>query len=263
MATQKKKPAAQAPKKQLPGQGPNLRTFYIVLAILALGGIGWIGYSMVGGGTSAATDPIELTGIDDPQSLLRQAQGVLAGSVEGSSAQVLVFSDFTCPACQRFVQFIEPQVKAEFVANSAIRYTYYDYPLGGAGQHRWGFLAARAARCAAEQNKFWEYHDLLFGRQAEWSYSGKPPVDAFVQYSGLLSLNTGAFRSCLESDKYADIVTANRLLGDRLGVTGTPTVFIGSRSIPDWSNYDAVRAAIQREIGPAAMAADTASAGGN
>jgi protein-disulfide isomerase len=259
VATQNKKPAAAASKKR-PGQGPNLRTFYIILAVVAVAGIGWIGYSMVGGGTSAVMDPIELTGVDDPQALLRQAQGVMAGAVEGSPAQVLVFSDFTCPACQRFVQFVEPQIKAEFVANSAIRYTYYDYPLGGAGQHRYGFLAARAARCAGDQGKFWEYHDLLFGRQAEWSYTPRPPVDEFVEYAGLLSLNGGTFRGCLESDKYADIVTANRLLGDRLGVSGTPTVFIGSRSIQDWSNFEAVRAAIQREMGVSPAPADTAAA---
>jgi protein-disulfide isomerase len=262
VATQGKKPGAKAPKKSLPGEGPDLKKFYLILALVAVAGIGWIGYSVMNRGTSAAMAPIQLTGVENPQELLRQAQGVVAGNVEGTAAQVLVFSDFTCPACQRYVAFVEPQVKSEFVQNSMIRYIYYDYPLGGDGQHRYGFLAARAARCAGEQGKFWEYHDLLFGRQAEWSYTPQPPVDDFVEFSSRLGMNAGTFRGCLESDKYADVVTANRLLGDQLGVSGTPTVFIGSRSMPDWSNYEAVREAILREIGPMVQTQDTAAAGG-
>lgn len=251
----------KAPNRKAPPNAPNLKAFYALLALVAVVGIGWISWSVVNRGGGAATDPIVLTGMENAQALLERAQGVKAGNPE-ATAQVIVFSDFTCPACGRFTQFIEPQMKTEFVDRGLIDFTYYDYPLGPEGVHRWGFIAARAARCARDQGTFWEYHDLLFGRQPEWSYDvRRPPVDRFIEYSRLLALDADAFRDCLESDRHADVVTANRMLGDQLGVRGTPTLFIGGRSIENWSDWNAVRAAIQGQLGPMPVPADTAADG--
>ena len=76
MATKGHKPSAKAPakKKPLPGDRPDIRRFYLILAIVAVVGVGWIGYSVINrGGGSAAMAPIQLTGIDNPQELLKQA----------------------------------------------------------------------------------------------------------------------------------------------------------------------------------------------
>lgn len=231
--------------------GPDLKVFYGLLALVAVVGIGWIGYSVVNqGGGSAAVAPIELSGISNTDSLLAQARGVTVGSPD-APVQVMVFSDFTCPGCRAFTGLVEPQIKQTFVNNNQVRFTYYDFPLGGTGGHRHGFIAARAARCAGDQDRFWEYHDVLFGRQTEWSYSVEVPLDLLADYAGMLELDEGAFRSCLNSDRYADIVTANRILGERLNVGSTPTVFIGSRSTPDPFTWEAVKAAIEAELGGA------------
>jgi protein-disulfide isomerase len=235
---------AQAHRKAAPPKGPNLKVLYGVLGLVAVLGGGWIVYSVRGGGT-AATEPIQLTGVESSQDLLAQAQGVTVGAESG--VEVRVFSDFTCPACQGWAGFIEPQLKAEYVDTKRIKYIYYDFPLGGAA-HPHGFLAARAARCAGDQDRFWEYHDLLFARQNEWAPSRTPPIERMVDYGDLINLNTSLLESCIRSDRYADVVTANRLLGDRLGVGATPTVFIGSRSIPDWRNYEDVKTAIEAEL---------------
>jgi protein-disulfide isomerase len=240
---------AQTNRKPAPARGPNLKVLYLVLGLVALVGGGWIVYSVRGGG-NAATEPIQLTGVESSAELLAQARGIVSGADDG--VQVLVFSDFTCPACQGWAGFIEPQLKAEFVEPKRIKYVYYDFPLGGAGGHQHGFLAARAARCAAEQDMFWQYHDLLFARQSEWALRAAPPIDQLVDYGRLIGLDTGDLESCIRSDRHADVVTANRLLGDRLGVGATPTVFIGSRSIPDWRNYDDVKAMIEAELGAGA-----------
>lgn len=253
-----------AKKATLPKQsGPNLKGFYILLAAVAVIGLGWIGWSVTNRGGGAALDPVPLTDIADTEALLRQAEGVSIGSTAADAPPVLVFSDFTCPACRIWVQLVEPQLKQEYVQTGLIRYVYYDFPLGGQGQHRYGFLAARAARCANEQGKFWEFHDLLFGRQGEWSYARRPPVEEFVEYSRMLSMDADAFEACVDSDKYADVVTANRVLGDQLGVGGTPTVFVGGRQVAEWSNYEAVKALVAREVGTVRMGNDTASAGGS
>lgn len=231
-----------------PAKGSNLKPFYVTLAILATAGIGWIVYSLAGGGQRAALEAVELTGLEDPEALISAAKGETLGE-PGARARVLVFSDFTCPGCKSWSTAIEPQLKQEFVEGGQVRLEYYDFPLGGSGQHRHSFVAARAARCAADQDRFWDYHDVLFARQSEWSFASSPPLDEFIEYAGQLGLDTNAFESCVNSERHADVVSANHLLGENLGVSGTPTVFIGNRSVRDWSDYNAVRAAVQRELG--------------
>ena len=73
--------------------------------------------------------------------------------------------------------------------------------------------------------RYFDYHDALFRTQQEWSPSGNP-AGAFVDLADDLGLDTSEFRSCLQSDRYADVVTANLTLGQRLGVSGTPTIFV-------------------------------------
>lgn len=239
-------------KGQTAQSGSGLRAFYIALAVIALAGVGWIAYSLTNRSGTAALSATPLTGLEDPQALLNAAKAVQLGETD-APVQVLVFSDFTCPACREFNSRVEPRLKSELIGSGNVRYEYYDYVLDleARGAHRFGFIAARAARCANDQEKFWEMHDMLFARQQEWSYSSSPPIDRFVEYASTLGLDAAAFQACLSSDQHADVVTANRMLGDNLGVRGTPTVYVAGRVLEQWNSYEALKAAVDSEI-PAA-----------
>ena len=234
-------------RKHKPARGPNMKPFYIALAVIAVAGIAWIGYSLSGAGQTAALAPVELAGMEDAQQLVNTARGVSIGEAD-APVKVLVFSDFTCPACRQFSTAVEPQLKNEYVQQGLVRFTYYDFPLGGEGAHRHGFIAARAARCAEAQGRFWEYHDVLFARQDEWAYARSAPISQLVEYAGLIGLDAAAFESCLESDAHADVVSANRLLGDQFGVGATPTVYVGPRQLPSWGDWGGFKAAIEAQL---------------
>ena len=173
-----------------------------------------------------------------------QAQGVSLGE-ENAPVQMIVFSDFQCPGCQAWSSRIEANLKRDFVDTGKLRYTYYDFPLTSIHPH--AFLAARAARCANDQGRFWDFHDRLFAAQGTWSFSGSAPVSEFTEYASMSGMNATTFTECLRSDRHADVVTANLLLGEQLGVGGTPTVFVGQRRLGDreWQDYSAVSAAIE------------------
>jgi protein-disulfide isomerase len=230
-----------AAKKQAPGGARNMKVFYGVLALVAVVGVAAIIFSGRGS-AGMATEPIDLSGVADARALLERAQGVSVGA-EGAPVQMLVFSDYMCPACAAWAGQIEPMLKAEFVATGQLHYTYYDFPLGGNFKH--SFAASRAARCAADQGRFWEYHDRLLGTQQSWAYQQNTPVSHFLQVAGDVGVERRSFESCLRSDEHAELVTANRLLGQTLGVGGTPTIFINGRQLTDWRNYGDVRAAVQ------------------
>lgn len=250
MAQQKRK---QQQQQQRSGGG-GLKPFYIALAVIAVAGIGWIAYSAMGSG-GAVTAPIDLGELEAAE-LTAQAQPVVHGEVD-APVQVTVFSDFTCPGCQAFTTNIEPRLRTQHIEAGNVRFVYFDFPLGGAN-HPHGFVAARAARCAGDQGRFWEYHDRLFARQSQWSFARGAPINEMIQYAGELGLDVGAFEDCLESDRHADVVSANRLLGERLGVGATPTVFIGTNPIAQWNDWNAVEAAILRELPVRDLVTDTA-----
>ena len=242
--------AQQQRKGQTTKSGSGLRAFYIALAVIALGGVGWIAYSLVGRDSGPTMGAPPVTGLDDPQALIAAARGIDLGQPD-APVRVLIFSDFTCPACRSFTQGVEPNMKSELIETGKVRFTYHDYPLDlqarGPQQHRWGFIAARAGRCANEQGKFWEFHNVLFARQQEWSYD-LAPTDRFSEYATAIGIDTEAFLQCLNSDSHAEVVTANRLLGDNLGVTGTPTVYVDGRLLPQWNSYEALKAAVESAL---------------
>jgi protein-disulfide isomerase len=226
----------------------GIQPFYYVLGGLALVGIVAIGLTVLrnrGGG--AALEPVPLEGLSN-QELVEKAQGVKIGP-DNAPAKMLVFSDFMCPYCGQFANQIEPQLKAEYIDKGRLQLVFYDFPLGGAHIH--SFLAARAARCAADQNKFWQYHDLLFGRLSDWGTAQSPPVNQFINYANELGIDRGQFGTCLKSDKYQDVVSAGRLLGDQLGVNATPTLILNGKRIRAEIGLDmkALRELLNAEIG--------------
>jgi len=241
-------------RKTVQKSGTNLKTFYWVLGGIAVLGLALIAWSALKPG-KAATAPIKLSEdmLKNNQSLVQAAHPVSVGP-DDAPIRMLVFSDFTCPACRIFATTVEPNMRTDFISKGKVQIKYYDFPLGGTGEHKWSFLAARAARCVAEQNKFWEFHDVLFRDQTTWAYGGNP-TDAFSKSVTEVGGDVNAFKSCLNSDKYADVVTATHALGESLGVNSTPTLFMNGRQLGDeWNNYGKMKARLDAELGTAAPA---------
>jgi protein-disulfide isomerase len=224
-----------------PGAGSSLRTFYIVLAVVAVGGLAALGYAVLGGGGEAATEPVELEGVASARQLYELAKPEVLGD-PSTPVKIVEFGDFQCPGCRSFAMQIKPVLKERFVDTGKAHFVYYDFPLMEIHPH--AFLAARAARCAADQGRYWDYHDLVFARQSMWSYSRTAPIGTFTEYAKELGLDSGAFESCLKSDAHADVVTANRRLGEELRIAATPTLIVNNRRV-DALSLNAIVEAIE------------------
>ena len=226
------------------GAGASLRNFYIVLAVDAVGGLAALGYVVMGSG-DAATEPVELVGVESARQLYELAKPEVLGD-PSTPVKIVEFGDFQCPGCRAFAMQVKPLLKERYVDTGKAHFVYYDYPLMEIHPH--AFLAARASRCAADQGRYWEYHDLVYSRQSMWAYSRTAPVGPFTDYAKELGLDAGAFESCLKSDKYADVVTANRRLGEELRVPGTPTLIINNRRVADPSNLNLIAEVIEASL---------------
>ena len=147
------------------------------------------------------------------------------------------FSDFECPYCKQFNVTLE-QVKTNYAGQ--LRVVFMQFPLS---IHPAAAKVAEASLCAAEQGKFWEAHDLYFAEQ------GSNGVPELHEKAVRLGMDTAAFSACLDSDKYADRVTAETATGVTAGVNGTPAVYVNGRPLPSGAvPYEMVAEIIDDEI---------------
>jgi protein-disulfide isomerase len=233
-------------KKKTTAKGSGIRGFYLLLAAVAVVGIAAIGYAVRGNSRAMATAPVELQGMDDAGALLAKAEGITIGNPD-APVTLIVFSDYQCPGCAAFATRVKPVLEANEVKAGKLKMIYYDLPLTSIHQH--SFLAARAARCAGDQGKYWEFHERLYQHQSTWAFKRTAPMKEFMEYAATVGVDQAAFERCVESDRFAETVTANALLAQRLGVNGTPTVIINNRRISDPFNYEAISALIAEESG--------------
>jgi len=163
--------------------------------------------------------------------------GYPSRGAERAPVTIVEFSDFECPFCGGLF----PTLKAvERNYSGKVRIVYRQFPLTNVHPH--AQKAAEASLCASEQQRFWEFHDSLFGNQQELT------VDALKRRAVELKLNTASFNACLDSGKQAGAVKKDVEEGSKAGVTGTPALFINGRLLSGNQPYAEIRDLIEDEL---------------
>ncbi|MFA6908927.1 MAG: DsbA family protein [Patescibacteria group bacterium] len=179
---------------------------------------------------SAGTTPTALTPDNDP----------FVGSAD-AKVVVTEYSDFQCPACQS-AQPIVKQVIEKY--GDRIKFVYNNFPLP---MHANADEAARAAECAFDQNKFWEFHDKLFGSQSDWEDLSNP-ADKFSEYAGALGLDTAAYAVCYDGSDAKDRVNYDTREAQARKVNSTPTFFVNDQKIVGAQPLEQFSEAIDAEL---------------
>ncbi len=167
----------------------------------------------------------------EPQNVVLNIDKAPFKGDKNAKLTLIEFSDYQCPFCGRHVTQTIPQLEADYIKTGKVKYVFYDFPLEF---HKNAFKAAEAASCAGEQGKFWEMHDVLFTNQKALEESD------LTNYAKELKLNMTKFEKCLDSGKYANEIKKDIETGQKAGVTGTPSFFLGLTNPKD-SNVKAVK----------------------
>ena len=213
----------------------NKKSLYIpgaivIAGILIAGAVAFSpsGATRAGSGNpaGAALQPTDDTGQGSPGAGARVDIEILdtdptLGNPDASVVFV-EFGDFECPFCRRFTQDTKPLLEKDYIESGDVLFVWKDFPLS---IHARAETAHEAARCAQEQGKFWEYHDLLYANQQALH------VNNLKSYAGDLGLNQDQFDSCLDSEKYRELIGDGLNLGSRSGVSGTPSFLINGRLV--------------------------------
>jgi protein-disulfide isomerase len=162
---------------------------------------------------------------------------------ENASVTLVEYSDFQCPACGQF-QPVLNEVLAQY--GDKIKFEYKHYPL--VQIHPFAEPAARAAEAAGQQGKFFEYADMLFAKQAEWS-KGSNPTGFFTRYASELGLDVDLFAKHQKASLLSANVKANMMEARGLGLTGTPSFYLNGVKMEN-ASFDDFKAQIEAAVNP-------------
>jgi predicted DsbA family dithiol-disulfide isomerase len=146
------------------------------------------------------------------------------------------FADFECPFCRQMQPEIEKLLK-EY--NGKVALYFKDFPLP---IHPHAEKAAEAARCAAEQGAFWDYHDVLFREGSSLE------VSQLKEFARALGQDTARFNACLDGGGKIPVIEKDLAQGRRLGIAGTPGFFINGHFLSGVVSYETLREVVEQQL---------------
>lgn len=170
------------------------------------------------------------------------------------SAKVVLieYTEFKCPYCGTFARDTLPNLKRAYVDTGKVLFVLRHFPLDAL--HPFARQAAAGAECAGGDGKFWELHDLMFANQRALDHT------SLTNHAKALGFDQNRFEACL-TGAAARRVEADVATGESLGVTGTPTMFVGLRQdantvklvqrLVGAQKFDAMQAALDKWLGEA------------
>lgn len=151
---------------------------------------------------------------------------------------IVEFSDFLCGYCGRFAQETLPTLMDEY--GDQVRFVYRDFPIISP---QGSTVVALAAECAQDQDKFWEYHDVLFENSGNIS-----SADMLYSFAEDLELDMDEFRQCFDNGEHLQEINADGEYARELGLRGTPGFFINGRFVNGAVPIDTFREIIDEEL---------------
>lgn len=150
---------------------------------------------------------------------------------DSARVEIVMFSDFECPACRRFVQRALAGAVHRYPGDVAMIFRHW--PLT---YHRFALPAAKAAECAALQNAFGPYHDELFALQDSLG------LVSFASVGGRTGVpDSAAFARCVDENRTFEAIERDTRAAQALGGSGTPTIIVNGiklGAVPDSTSFD-------------------------
>lgn len=160
----------------------------------------------------------------------------IVGAID-APVKIVEYGDFGCHSCRAWHN---SGVKEQLLANygDQVSLEFRHFPVITAQSPK----AAEAGQCAAEQDKFWDYHDYIY----EQTPQGALSIADLKGYATAVALDQAQFDSCLDSGRFQDDVTADLRAAQNAGARGTPTFVVNGKQV--FPSYSAMAEAIEAEI---------------
>ena len=158
------------------------------------------------------------------------------------------FSDFQCPFCKRFHDETLQQIVDTYVRAGKVYFVYRHFPVVDQNDAKQeSHAAATAAVCAGRQNRFWNYHDVLFANQTGENI-GNFSDRRLRSMAEQLGLDVDAFDQCFHSPDARAAVSADDLLAKQSGLSSTPSFLINGKPLIGAQAFETFQQAIEAEL---------------
>jgi protein-disulfide isomerase len=162
---------------------------------------------------------------------------------------VVVFEDFSCPACRTFEEQVFPRLKREYIDAGAVRAYFINFQFLGSDSMN----AALAAECVYHQDEaaFWDYKTVLYRAQGpQGSNWASTPRLLDLARDAVPQIDHAELQACIQEERHLDAIERDRDIAVAAGATGTPTVFVNGRQTASPS-FDDVRRAVDEALAAA------------
>ena len=134
---------------------------------------------------------------------------------------IVEFGDYQCTFCYKFHDETMKKINESYIKTENVNFIYKDFPLNG----KQSILASEASYCAQKQNKFWEYHDILYNNWGGEN-TGWITEKVLLGFAKNLELNLDDFSNCLRNSEFRQKVLDNEQFGKDIGINATPSFLI-------------------------------------
>jgi protein-disulfide isomerase len=151
-----------------------------------------------------------------------------APALGSSKAKVTMveFGDYQCHFCARFQRDTKDSILQNFVNTGQVRFLFKDFTVNDKPGDKSSTLAAEASYCAADQGKFWQYHDEIY-KNSKGEYVAWVTKDILKQFASNVNIpNIKKFSECLDSQNHSNIVKQNDNLAKSIGLQYTPSFIL-------------------------------------
>ena len=173
-----------------------------------------------------------------------------AAKLGNGKVTIVEFSDFQCPFCQNFFNGAYKEIKQKYIDTGKVTFVFRHLPLSQI--HPDAQKAAEAAECANRQGRLFDYHDMLFQKMVPISQSnptgGGLDIQSLKSYAVQLGLDTTRFNACLDNGETKKVVEEDMALATKLGITGTPTLFVDGTKIVGAQPFPAFEQVIEEAL---------------
>ncbi|HSB83212.1 MAG TPA: thioredoxin domain-containing protein [Nitrosarchaeum sp.] len=138
-----------------------------------------------------------------------------------ASITILEWGDYQCTYCYKFHTSTLNTIKQDLIGTGKVKLVFKDFPLNGPDS----VLAAEAAYCAQDQEKYWQYHDELYKNWAG-ERTGWVTHESLNKFATTVNLDLGKFNECLDNHKYLDKVNQLYEFGKKIGIDATPSFLV-------------------------------------
>lgn len=142
---------------------------------------------------------------------------------ERAELNLVEFGDYQCPFCKRFFDQTEPQMMTDYVDSGKAKFYFLDVSIVGQDSLTLG----QGAWCADEQGEYYEYHDYMYASQGQENSGWATPEKVKMLARNISGLDSEKFNACLDSKKYESRSQQLTSFANQVGLTGTPTMFVG------------------------------------